>query len=158
MRIIVTILFISLLASCSESNNSGTEAPVPASAAIVENAPLDGIVWQLSSYKNTNGEIISITPNNDFSLVFEDLINEDIVIGYIGCHSLFARYSIAGEIISITVEQITTNNCDVASQNLNEFENFYLNSITSIISYSIEGNVLTIQSSDTTVLVFEKLE
>ena len=157
MKTIITILFISLLVSCSESNSPTSEEPISDTEVVVKNAPLEEVVWQLSNYTNTNGETISIVPSDGYWLGFREIYTEKIVIGFIGCHSMYGRYNIIDKILSITVEQITNENCDIASQNLNEFENFYINSFTSIVDYSIEVNTLTINSSGSSVLIFKKL-
>ena len=157
MKIITILLLMSVLTSCSENADLIDINTDSGSDPVVENSPLEGVVWQLSSYKNTNGDTILLTPSEEYWLGFRVYYSEHNVIGYIGCHSLFARYSITGEIISITVEQITTDNCNPANLNLNEFESFYLNTLTSIVSYNIAGNILTIQSTDSSVLVYERL-
>ena len=156
MKYIYALFFISILSSCTD--NSNPPETVNDNVQTIPDAPLIGVVWQLQQYKNTNGDTISIIPSNEYSIGFRDTYSDQLLIGFIGCHSLLARYSLSGVLITVNVETVTTNNCDAANLDLNEFELFYLNTLTSIVSHSIEGNVLTVQSSDSSVLIFNLLE
>ena len=145
------------MASCSDDDEQAPDAEYEQIVTTAD-TPLVGVVWFLQKYSISNGEVVEIEPSESYSIGLRELFSERKVIGYIGCHQLLASYAVEGSAITIMVEYIGNNLCVIDNQELTEFDNFYLAALTSIINYSIIGKELTIESSDSTQLVFVKLE
>ena len=115
-------------------------------------APLEGTRWSLVSYVNKEGELVSVLPDAEITLMFES----GEVKGSAGCNSYFGPYEVDDGQMTIGLLGATQMMCPGP---IMQQEAAYLAALQSTASYQVEGDRLEIaDSSGKTILVFGVLE
>jgi len=72
---------------------SGTMPNTPPPSSPQTPPALDGALWTLDTYRNSNGEIVTVIPSTAITSVFAD----GQISGIAGCNNCFASYEAKGE-------------------------------------------------------------
>jgi len=115
---------------------------------------LEGTLWTLASYVNSQGDLVSVLPNIEVTAEFQD----GQVNGNAGCNNYFVSYEAAGEHLTIDLIGATQMFCG-EPENVMEQEDEYLAALQSAASYQITNGQLQIANADgETVLTFSVKE
>jgi heat shock protein HslJ len=118
---------------------AGTDLLFFVQAAEVPAVPLTGTEWTLESYSSPEGESVSsVIVGTTITATFSDDGN---VTGNAGCNSYGAGYVLDGATIIIEPPISTKMNCNYPEGVMNQ-ENTYLNLLTSVAGYRIDGDRL----------------
>ena len=129
------------------TNNREAASLVPVTKTA---ANLEGALWTLALYVNSQGDLVSVLPNTEITAVFQD----EQVNGNAGCNNYFASYEAAGERLTIGLIGATQMFCG-EPENVMEQESEYLAALQSAASYQITNGQLQIANADgETVLTF----
>jgi heat shock protein HslJ len=116
-------------------------------------ASLEGTPWQLDSYLNSQGELVSVLPDTEVTAEFQ----AGQVTGSAGCNSYFGSYESDGNRLTLGAIGMTEMYC--APEALMDQEAAYLAALESAASYQVVGGKLQIADADgETVLTFSVLE
>jgi len=114
---------------------------------------LEGTLWKLDAYLNSQGELVSPLPDSEVRAKFQD----GQVTGIAGCNSYFGSYESSGDSLSIGPIGMTEMYC--FPEALMDQEGAYLAALESAASYQIAAGKLQIANADgETVLTFSVLE
>jgi heat shock protein HslJ len=117
----------------------GTDILFFVQAPEVTPAPLTGTAWTLESFSSPGGETVSsVIAGTTITAVFDPDGN---VTGSAGCNSYGAGYQVDGTNLTIEAPISTKMNCN-APEGVMEQENRYLNLLTSVAGYHIDGGRL----------------
>ncbi|GMR10879.1 MAG: META domain-containing protein [Anaerolineae bacterium] len=111
-----------------------------------EDASLEGTLWALESYQDSEGETIDALPDSGARAEFED----GELSGTSGCNSFFGSYEVDGNSISIGPLGSTLMACP---EPLMEQEFGFTSSLQSAATYEISGDTLTLSYADSEVVV-----
>ncbi|KLK87627.1 hypothetical protein SZ63_10025 [Methanoculleus sediminis] len=118
---------------------AGTDLLFFVQAPEVTPAPLTGTEWTLESFSSPGGETVSsVIVGTTITAVFDPDGN---VTGSAGCNSYGAGYRLDGTNLTIEPPISTKMNCN-KPEGVMEQENRYLNLLTSVAGYHIDGNRL----------------
>lgn len=108
---------------------------------------LTGSNWNLTSYSNAQGRLVSVLPNTQVTSFFE---SRGRVKGSTGCNDYDGGYQAYDEVLRIGSLNTTQLNCpdDVAAQ-----EQAFLNAMRSAAKMSIFGNQLTVRDNTGTIVL-----
>jgi len=127
-----------------------TETPTPTTEA---EADLEGTLWTLDSYLNSEGESVDVLPDTRITLEFKD----GKIGGRAGCNTYFASYEIEGDSLTVGVIGVTEMYC--APEALMTQEGEYLAALQSAALYRVVDDKLEIVNGDgETLLSFSVLE
>ena len=107
--------------------------------------------WTLVRLDDGSGQLQELLPETEITAVFN---TEGRVSGSAGCNSYASLYTIDGDALSITLPAMTRMVCD-APEDIMLQETSFLNSLTAVAAYHIDGNglqLLDVGGND--VLVF----
>ncbi|MFQ5942689.1 MAG: META domain-containing protein [Anaerolineales bacterium] len=107
---------------------------------------MEGTVWELESFQNSDGETIGVIPNSGARAEFEN----SEVSGTSGCNSFFGSYEVDGNSISIGPLGSTLMGC---LGPLGEQEIGFMASFGSAATYEISGDTLTLSNDNGEVVV-----
>jgi len=129
---------------------AGTDILFFVQAPEVPPAPLTGTGWTLESYSSPEGESVSsVIAGTAITATFSDDGN---VTGNAGCNSYGAGYVLDGATITIEPPISTKMYCG-EPDGIMEQENTYLNLLSSVSSYRVEGNRLSLANEAGTDLL-----
>ncbi len=125
-----------------------SKTPVETTSA----SPLEGVLWQLSSYVNAAGETVAALPDVSSTATFEN----GSVGGNDGCNNFGASYVVDGASITITPGPTTLMACPPP---IDEQAAGFNAALAQAAAYSIDGTTLTLTDTDGNVLAtFEAVE
>ena len=129
----------------------GTDVLFFVQAPEVPPAPLTETEWTLESFSSPDGQTVSsVIVGTTITAVFSD----GNVTGNAGCNSYGASYVLDGMNLTIEPPISTKMNCN-EPEGVMEQENRYLNLLTDVSSYRVEGDHLTLaDETGTDLLVF----
>jgi heat shock protein HslJ len=138
-------LFLNLKMDVGNMVFSGDATPVAAS--------LEGTLWQLDAYVNTEGELVNVLLDTEVTAKFQ----AGQVTGSAGCNSYFGSYESDGSNLTLGAIGMTEMYC--APKALMDQEGAYLAALESAASYQIADGKLQIANADgEAVLTFSVLE
>ena len=111
-------------------------------------SPLDGSLWKLQSYRNSQGEEEKILPDTEITARFR-VINFG---GTAGCNSYYASYTVDEERLYIGVVGATGVSCEDPAGVMDQ-ESEYLSNLRNAHSFVVEDEVLTITNADGDILL-----
>jgi heat shock protein HslJ len=155
LGLLVALLLISTnLAGCAQGTDVTTEVPTNTPEPTPTEAPadLEGTLWKLDSYVNSQSESVDVLSNTEITIEFK----LDKIGGNAGCNTYFASYEVEGN--SLTIDQIgsTMMACE---PEVNEQETQYFTALESVASYQVADDQLQMMNVDgETVLTFSVLE
>jgi heat shock protein HslJ len=115
---------------------------------------LEGRLWKLESYANSDGEVVSVLPGTETTIEFR----AGQLGGNTGCNSYFGSYEVDGNSLNIGGTGMTEMYCG-APEGVMEQEGAYLAALQSAASYQIMNDQLQISNADgETVLAYTVLE
>jgi heat shock protein HslJ len=115
--------------------------------------PLEGTLWKLDGYLNSQGEWVSVLPGTEVTAKFD----AGQVGGSAGCNGYFGPYERSGNSLTFGVIGVTEMYC--APEALMTQESEYLAALDSAASYQIADRRLEIANADgETALTFSVLE
>jgi heat shock protein HslJ len=108
---------------------------------------LTGSNWNLTSYSNGQGGLVSVLPNTQVTAFFD---SSGRVNGSTGCNDYNGGYQAYDEVLRIGSLNTTQLTCpdDVAAQ-----EQAFLNAMRSAAKMSIFGNQLTVRDNTGTIVL-----
>jgi heat shock protein HslJ len=114
---------------------------------------LEGTLWVLDAYLNSQGELVDVLPDTEVTAKFQD----GQVTGKAGCNNYFGSYESDGSSLTLGAMGMTEMFC--APEALMDQESAYLAALESAASYRIADGELQVASADgETVLTFSVLE
>ncbi len=131
------------------TDNEGTDVLFFVQAPEVPQAPLTGTEWTLESYSSSEDAVSSVIAGTTITATFSDDGN---VTGNAGCNSYRAGYMIDGATITIEPPISTKMYCNEPEGVMNQ-ESTYLNLLSSVSSYRVEGNRLSLANEAGTDLL-----
>jgi heat shock protein HslJ len=115
--------------------------------------PLEGTLWKLDGYLNSQGEWVSVLPGTEVTAKFD----AGQVGGSAGCNRYFGPYERSGNSLTSGVIGVTEMYC--APEALMDQEGAYLAALGSAASYQIaDGELRVANAEGETVLTFSVLE
>lgn len=112
-------------------------------------SPLQGTLWLLDYYAGSDGEIFSLIPGTEISIVFND---DNTLYGSSGCNNYSSTYSIEDDNISIN-EIITTRMYCSDPDGTMDQELGFQTALNSATSYHIEENTLLLFDIEGTAIL-----
>lgn len=112
-----------------------------ACASTGDSASLEGTLWELESYRNTDGETVDAIPGSGARIEFQD----GQASGTSGCNNFFGPYEVDGNSITIGPLGATLMACPGP---LGEQEFGYLAALGSAETYEISGDTLTLSDGE----------
>ncbi|KYK35859.1 MAG: META domain-containing protein [Theionarchaea archaeon] len=109
---------------------------------------LEGTLWKLDSYVNSDGNVVSVLPNTKITAQFQG----GTVGGSAGCNTYSGDYTINGNAITIGPLSSTRMYCTVPV-GIMEQEYDYLTALESATGYEIEGNTMEMTNADGDVIL-----
>jgi len=160
LNLLIVLLLVSIsLAGCAQSTVAPTEVatevatstPEPPSATA---ADLEGKLWKLDSYVNSQGESVDVLPDTEITIEFKD----GQVGGSGGCNNYFGSYEVGvGNTLSIGAIGSTEMAC--LAEGVMKQEQRYFEALASAASYQVTERKLQLANADgETVLSFSVLE
>lgn len=125
--LLVIVVACVIAAGCT----SGTSTPGAVTG-------LTGTSWTLDSYLAENGTLVPVLPGTEVSARFGD---DGKVTGSAGCNGYGGDYRFDGKVLTIEPPISTKMNCN-RPEGVMEQENRYLNLLTSVAGYRIDGDRL----------------
>ena len=118
-----------------------------------ERKGLEGLLWKLDSYVNSQSESVGVLPDAEITAEFKD----GKVNGSAGCNNYFASYEVSGD--SLTIVGPIGSTMMACEPPVSEQEAQYLAALESAASYQVTDGKLQIANEDgETVLTFSVLE
>jgi len=115
--------------------------------------PLEGTLWKLDGYLNSQGEWVSVLPGTEVTVKFD----AGQVGGSAGCNSYFGPYERSDNSLTFGVIGVTETYC--VPEALMDQEGAYLAALESVASYQIADSELWVANAEgETVLTFSVLE
>ena len=115
-------------------------------------AGMEGKLWKLDSYVNTQGESVGVLPGTEITAEFSD----SQVSGSAGCNRYFGSCEVDANYLTLGPVGATMMACEPS---VNEQERQYLAVLESAASYQVTDGKLRIANADSeTVLTFSVLE
>jgi heat shock protein HslJ len=125
------------------------KTPATTVAAPEAQTPLEGTLWQLTSYVDANGQTQTTLAGSEVTATFQD----GRVVGSAGCNNYTAEYTLDGSALAIGPAATTLRAC--ISEELSAQEAAYLSALAAVASYEISGETLTLlDAAGQTVLEF----
>jgi heat shock protein HslJ len=122
--------------------------PTPVAASYLE-----GTIWKLDSYLNSQGELVSVLPDTAITAEFQ----AGQVTGSAGCNSYFGSYESSGDRLTFGVIGMTEMYC--FPEALMDQESAYLAALGSAASHQIvDGKLQVLNADGQRVLTFSVLE
>jgi heat shock protein HslJ len=116
-------------------------------------ASLEGMLWKLDSYVNSQGALVGVLPDTEVTAEFQD----GQVAGSAGCNSYFGTYESDGRSLTLGAIGMTEMYC--APEALMDQEGAYLVALESAASYQIaDGRLQIANAGGEIVLTFSVLE
>ncbi len=161
LNLLVALLLVSIsLAGCAQSAVAPTEVATEVATSTPEPpiakaaADLEGTLWKLDSYLNSQGESVGVLPDTEVTIEFKD----GQIGGSAGCNTYFGSYEVEGDSLTIGPIGVTEMFC-VAPENVMEQESAYLAALQSAASYQVTDDQFQMANADgETVLSFSVLE
>jgi heat shock protein HslJ len=117
---------------------------------VEEQVELEGTVWNLDTYRNSQGSLVSLLQNTEITAQFQN----GTVGGSSGCNSYSGDYTISGNTITIGPLSITLMYCTMPNGIMAQ-EGDYIAALKSAKGYKINGNTLILTNAvGDVVLVF----
>ncbi len=136
VSMVITASF--LLAAC--------QAAAPGSSV-----PLQGTIWLMESFRDSQGETIQAVPGSEATIKFEA---DGRLSGKATCNRYTGEYTVDGDKIKITPGAMTMMACE--SDPLNAQEQGFIIALGSAATYKIEGEQLSLFDKDgNTALTFK---
>ena len=160
LNLLIALLLVSIsLAGCAQ----GTVAPTEVATEVATSTPeppittaadLEGTLWRLNSYANSQGESVDVLPDTEITIEFKD----GQIGGSGGCNNYFGSYEVGvGNTLSIGAIGSTEMACLV--EGVMEQEQRYFEALASAASYQVTESKLQLANADgETVLIFSVLE
>ena len=111
-------------------------------------SPLDGSMWKLQSYRNSEGEAEELIPETEITAKF----NTISFGGKASCNSYNASYTVDEERFHIGVVGTTLMSCETPPGVMDQ-ESAYLSNLREAHSFLVEEDVLTISNADGDILL-----
>jgi heat shock protein HslJ len=111
--------------------------------------PLVDTQWQLTSYSNGKGGVVSVLVGTEITALFSQ---DGHVSGTAGCNNYNAAYEVEGNRITIGPAASTMMMCP-GPEGLMEQEQTYLEALESVAGYQIEGDNLQLMDSSGQVML-----
>jgi len=111
-------------------------------------SPLDGSLWKLQSYRNSQGEAEELIPDTEITAKF----NKISFGGKSGCNSYNATYTVDGERLYVGVVGTTQMTCEDPAGVMDQ-ESAYLSNLRAAHSFLVEDDVLTVTDTDGDMLL-----
>lgn len=109
---------------------------------------LEGTLWKLDSYMNSEGNMVNVLASTEITAKFEN----GMVSGFTGCNQYWADYQINND--AITTGNFIKNS--MLCPDIQDQEEDYLAALQSAASYKIKGNTLEITNAGgVVILIFE---
>lgn len=108
-----------------------------------EDASLAGTSWDVISYNNGRGGVVSVIIGTELTAEFGE---DDRLSGSAGCNTYNTTYEIDGDEISIGPTATTRMFCE-APEGVMEQEGEFLSALQSAATYTIEGDRLTMRTA-----------
>ncbi len=144
-RISIILSCILLLSGC-ELENESTDSKLP----------LEQQNWSLKSYGFQMGEKNNLVSGSNYTLVFDGASR---VSGSFDCNSFFSKYTADEVRLSIEGMVITRAFCSHADNETFQSQHETIrDALMTIQTYSISGYELTINSTDSTQLIYTETE
>jgi heat shock protein HslJ/LysM repeat protein len=105
-------------------------------------ASLEGTLWKLDSYVDSQGELVNVLLDTEVTAEFQG----SQVTGSAGCNSYFGAYESDGNSLTFGVIGATEMYC--APEELMAQEGEYLAALESVTAYQIKGDTLELTSAD----------
>jgi heat shock protein HslJ len=119
-----------------------TAPPTPESVTVPgASAALEGVVWNLVSYADHDGNMVDVLAGTDVTALFQD----GQVGGTAGCNNYFGRYEVDGNQLTVAVGGTTMMACP---QPIMMQESAYITNLSASAAYLITGDQLQIAGSD----------
>lgn len=106
-------------------------------------SPLNGSFWTLDSYRDPEGNLVSMLPDTEINAKF----NVIEVAGNAGCNSYFGSYTVSEDRIYLGIIGSTAMACLEPEGIMNQ-EGDYLRNLAEAHSYQVEDQVLSISNAD----------
>jgi heat shock protein HslJ len=115
----------------------------------INDKPLEGTLWELDSYMNSAGNLVTVLPDTEVTAQFEN----GQVKGSGGCNNYWGDYTVNGD--AITIGLITKNQMYCFPDEINGQEEDYLAALQSATGYDISGsNLKMTNAGGDVVLIF----
>jgi heat shock protein HslJ len=108
-----------------------------------EEATLQNTSWEVISYNNGRGGVVSVIIDTELTADFGD---DNRISGNAGCNNYNTTYEVDGDEISIGPAATTRMFCE-QPEGIMEQENEYLTALQSAAQYKIEGDRLTLYTA-----------
>jgi heat shock protein HslJ len=145
LREILVIVTASVLMAMVMSVGSATELPA-------SNFSLEGNTWTLTSFMEGD-DMQSPIQNTTITAYFED----GKITGNAGCNGYFVAYTVDGNEVKISEALGSTRmTCEPEEKMQQEYQ--YLEMLSKVTTYAIEGNQLTLSTDDGSDLVYNATE
>jgi heat shock protein HslJ len=131
------------------TDNEGADVLFFVQAPQVPEIPLVGTEWTLESYSSSEDAVSSVIAGTTITATFSD---DGSVTGNAGCNSYRAGYMIDGATVTIEPPISTKMYCSEPEGVMNQ-ESTYLNLLSSVSSYRVEGNRLSLANEAGTDLL-----
>jgi len=121
------------------------EAPKPAPA------PLDGVRWQLKSYRGADGNPVTPIDGDRPTIRFR---SGRIITGSGGCNTFTAAYTYDADRLTVSHPAVSSSTCPDAAM---DQETAYLTALHHVASFALADNVLSLDDSrGVSLLTFEQ--
>ena len=115
---------------------------------------LNGSLWTLESYLNSEGNLVSLLPDTEINAKF----NVIEVAGNAGCNSYFGSYTVSEDRIYLGIIGSTAMAC-IEPEGIMDQEGDYLKNLAEAYSFQVEDQVLSISNADgETLLLYHIVE
>jgi heat shock protein HslJ len=124
-------------------------APPPTATSAPAVDPLAGTSWQVVSYNNGRGAVVSVLAD---SLLLIDFEADGLVTGNAGCNTYSAAYTVNGNTIAIGLPG-TTNLFCAAPEGVMDQEAAFLAALQSAATFRIRGDTLEMRTAGDAIAV-----
>lgn len=118
-------------------------------------SPLTGHAWMCTGYNNGQGGVVSLAADTTMTIEFSE---NDEANGSSGCNTFSAEYAVDDE-DAMSFEQIAVTEMYCASpEGIMEQEERFLDALTTVATYEIRGDSLTLRTADGAAAATFKLQ
>ncbi|MEA3439518.1 MAG: META domain-containing protein [Chloroflexota bacterium] len=111
-------------------------------------SPLNGSFWRLDSYRDPEGNLVSLLPDTEINAKF----NIIEVAGNAGCNSYFGSYTVSKERIYLGIIGSTAMAC-LEPEGVMDQESNYLKNLAEVDSFQVEDQVLSVLNADGEIIL-----
>jgi heat shock protein HslJ len=110
---------------------------------LTESSSLGGAPWQVTSYNNGRGAVVSVVAGSELTALFGD---DGLVSGNSGCNDYRATYSVDGR--TIAIGPIATTRLACSTDELATQESLFLTALGASTRFELAGDKLTLRNAD----------